>query len=97
MVKILLSLPDDVLREIDDYRNKKGMKRNKFFLKALDSYFMVLKSGEYFDKRKDAVNRIKETSEKIMKAGIKNWDPVKELRKSRDERADELLSRWEKD
>ena len=97
MAKILLSLPDDILKEIDDYRNKKGMKRNKFFLKALDNYFMVLKSGEYFDKRKGAVNRIKKTSEKIMKSGVKNWDPQKELRKFRDERADELLGRWEKE
>ncbi len=97
MAKILLSLPDEVLKEIDDYRNKKGMKRNKFFLKALDNYFMVLKSGEYFDKRKDAVKRIKKTREKIMKTGIKDWDPIKELRNVRDSRGDELLSRWEKD
>jgi hypothetical protein len=30
-----------------------------------------------------------------MKAGIKDWDPVKEIRKFRDESADELLKRWE--
>ncbi len=97
MAKILLSLPDDILKKVDDYRNKKGMKRNKFFLKALDNYFMVLKSGEYFDKRKNAVNRIKKTREKIMKTGIKDWDPIKELRNVRDSSGDELLSRWEKD
>jgi len=97
MAKILLSLPDDVLKEIDGYRNKKGIKRNQFFLKAVDNYFMVLKSVEYFDKRKNAVESIKKTSEEIMKAGIKNWDPTKEIRKARDERADELLGRWGKD
>lgn len=97
MAKVLLSLPDDILKEIDDYRNKNGLKRNQFFLKAVDNYFTVLQSEEYFDKRKNAAGRIKKTSERIMKAGIKKWDPVKEIRKIRDKSADKLLRRWEKD
>ncbi len=97
MAKILLSLPDEILKEIDDYRNKKGIKRNHFFLKAIDNYFLVLKSGEYYEKRKDAAGRIKKTSEKIMEAGIEDWNPVKEIRKARDESADKFLGRQEKD
>lgn len=97
MAKILLSLPDEILKEVDDYRNKRGMKRNKFFLEALDNYFIALKSEEYFDRRKNAVKRIKKTREKIKKIGIKNWDPIRELRDARDSRGNELLNRWEDD
>jgi len=50
---------------------------------------------EYFDRRKKVVERIKKTSEKVMKAGIKDWNPAGEIRKFRDGRADELLKRWE--
>jgi len=57
----------------------------------------VLRSEEYFNKKKNTVENIKKTSEKIMNTGINNWDPVKELRKFRDEGADTLLKRWKKD
>ncbi|MFZ3106408.1 MAG: hypothetical protein WA105_03405 [Candidatus Hydromicrobium sp.] len=95
MAKILLSIPDEVLEEIDRYKERKKIKRSQFFLEAIDNYFKVLMTEEYFDRRKKAVERIKKTSKKIMKAGIKDWDPVKEIRKFRDGRADELLKRWE--
>ena len=65
MAKVLLSLPDDILKEIDDYRNKKGLKRNQFFMDAVKSYFMMQGRDEYFNKRKIAVINIKETSETI--------------------------------
>lgn len=95
MAKILLSIPDEVLEEIDRYKERKKIKRSQFFLEAIDNYFKVLMTEEYFDRRKKAVERIKKTSEKVMKAGIKDWDPVKEIRKFRDGHADELLKRWE--
>ena len=95
MAKILLSIPDEVLEKIDRYKERKKIKRSQFFLEAIDNYFKVLMAEEYFDRRKKAVERIKKTSKKVMKAGIKDWDPVKEIRKFRDERADKLLKRWE--
>ena len=95
MAKILLSIPDEVLEKIDRYKERKKIKRSQFFLKAIDNYFKVLMTEEYFDRRKKAVERIKKTSKKVMEAGIKDWYPVKEIRKFRDERADELLKRWE--
>ncbi|MBL7060510.1 MAG: hypothetical protein ISS13_01600 [Actinobacteria bacterium] len=95
MAKILLSIPDEVLEEIDRYKERKKIKRSQFFLEAIDNYFKVLMAEEYFDRRKKAVERIKKTSKKIMKAGIKGWDPASEIRKFRDRRADELLKRWE--
>ena len=95
MAKILLSIPDEVLEEIDRYKERKKIKRSQFFLEAIDNYFKVLVTEEYFDRRKKAVERIKKTSKKVMKAGIKDWDPAGEIRKFRDKRADELLKRWE--
>ncbi|MBE3113296.1 MAG: hypothetical protein IMZ49_01570 [Actinobacteria bacterium] len=95
MAKILLSIPDEVLEKIDRYKGRKKIKRSQFFLEAIDNYFKVLMTEEYFDRRKKAVERIKKTSKKIMKVGIKDWDPAGEIRKFRDERADELLKRWE--
>lgn len=46
------------------------------------------------DRKKKAVESIKKTSEEIMSLGIKDWDPVAEIRKFRDTHADELLERW---
>jgi hypothetical protein len=95
MAKILLSLPDDVLQKIDDYRKEKGLKRNQFFMDAVDSYFLLKKRKDYFLKREKAAARIKNTGEMLGK--IKDWDPVGELRKSRDSRANGLLKNWEND
>jgi metal-responsive CopG/Arc/MetJ family transcriptional regulator len=95
MAKILLSLPDDVLQKIDDYRKKRGLKRNKFFLDAVDRYFLLENRKNYFLKRKGAVISIKNTGERLKK--IRDWDPVGELRKSRDTRANRLLKNWEND
>jgi metal-responsive CopG/Arc/MetJ family transcriptional regulator len=97
MAKVLLSIPDEELKKIDDYRKKKGLKRNKFFMNAVEVFFQNKKKEEYFYKRKKAVESIKLTSDEIMELGIKDWDPVKELRKARDERAEELLKRWDAD
>lgn len=97
MVKILLSIPDEILEKIDRYKKRKKIKRSQFFLQAVDNYFKSIMVEEYFDRRKKAVESIKETSKKVMKAGIKDWHPTDELRKSRDRRAAELLKRWEKD
>jgi metal-responsive CopG/Arc/MetJ family transcriptional regulator len=97
MAKVLLSIPDEELKKIDDYRKKKGLKRNQFFMEAANSYFKDMEKEQYFSRRKQAVNNIKITSEEIMKLGIKDWDPVKELRKVRDGRAEELLKRWDRD
>jgi metal-responsive CopG/Arc/MetJ family transcriptional regulator len=97
MAKVLLSLPDEILKEIDEYRSKRGLKRNQFFMDAVRSYFILQKRDEYFKNRKKAVDNIRKTSKRIMDLDLKDWDPVRELRKARDERANELLKRWETD
>jgi len=94
MTKILLSIPEEILAKIDEYKDKKKIKRNQFFINAIESYFKTLWEEEYFQRKRRAVESIKKTREEIMSLGIKDWDPVAEIRKFRDTRADELLKRW---
>jgi len=95
MAKVLLSIPDEVLDKIDRYKERKKIKRSQFFLEAINNYFKTIMVEEYFNRRKKVVERIKKTSEKVMKAGIKDWDPADEVRKFRDQRASKLMKRWE--
>jgi metal-responsive CopG/Arc/MetJ family transcriptional regulator len=94
MAKILLSIPDEILTKIDEYKDKKKIKRNRFFIDAVESYFQNLWEEEYFERKKRAVESIKKTSKEIMSLDIKDWDPVAEIRKFRDTHTDELLKRW---
>ena len=87
MAKVLVSLPDEVLREIDEYRNNKGLKRNQFFIDAVNTFFLMKKRDEYFIRKKNAIKDIKRIQESMKKYDLKGWDPVKEIRKARDERA----------
>jgi hypothetical protein len=49
---------------------------------------------EYINLRKNDLSELKKKQESN-ESRHKNWDPVKEIRKFRDESADELLKRWE--
>ena len=71
MAKVLLSIPDELLEKIDKYRDKKKIKRNQFFINAVEKYFQTIWEDEYFERKKKAFESIKKTSEKIMSLGIK--------------------------
>lgn len=94
MAKILLSIPDEILTKVDEYRKSKKIKRNQFFINAVENYFKSLWEEEYFERKRKAIESIKKTREEIMRLGIKDWDPVEEIRRFRDTSADELLKRW---
>ncbi|MBM3700374.1 MAG: hypothetical protein FJW68_05600 [Actinobacteria bacterium] len=94
MAKILLSIPDDLLEKIDRTKDAKKIKRNQFIINAVEKYFLMLWEEDYFERKKRALESMKKTREKIMSLGIKDWDPVAEIRRLRDGRADELLERW---
>jgi hypothetical protein len=95
MAKILLSIPDEFLKEIDEHRELKKSNRSQFFIDAIKNYFKKMEEDEYFERKKKAFDRIEQISDEIMSLGIKDWDPVKEIREFRDSRAEELLKRWE--
>jgi len=94
VAKILLSIPDDLLEKIDRTKDAKKIKRNQFIINAVEKYFLMLWEEDYFLRKKRALESMKKTREKIMSLGIKDWDPVAEIRRLRDGRADELLERW---
>jgi len=94
VAKILLSIPDDLLEKIDRTKDAKKIKRNQFIINAVEKYFLMLWEEDYFERKKRALESMKKTREKIMSLGIKDWDPVAEIRRLRDGRADELLERW---
>ena len=55
---------------------------------AVDTFFMMIrKEMNIFKKEKMLWKVLKRPGEEIMKLDLKDWDPVKELRKARDERA----------
>lgn len=93
MAKILLSIPDEMLTKIDEYKDKKRIKRNQFFIDAIENYFKSLWEEEYFERKKKAFESIKKTSEKIMSLGIKDWDPVAEIRNIRESAEKEILKK----
>lgn len=94
MAKVLLSIPDEFLREIDEHRELKKLNRSQFFIDAIKNYFKKMEEDEYFERKKKAFDRIEQISDEIMSMGIKDWHPVKEIREFRDSRAEELLKRW---
>lgn len=96
MAKILLSIPDEILAKIDEYRSKKKIKRNQFFTDAVESYFQTLWEEEYFERKKKAFERIQKIRQKIMSLGIKDWDPVAEIRKIRESAEKEVLKKFKK-
>jgi len=90
MAKILLSIPDEVLEKIDKYRDKKKIKRNQFFIDAVEKYFETLWEDDYFERKKQAFERIQKIRQKI---GIKDWDPVAEIREIRESAEKEVLKK----
>ena len=94
MAKILISVPDEMLAKIDEIKNRKKIKRNQLFINAVENYFISLWEEDYLERKRRAVESIIKTSDEIMSLGIKDWDPVAEIRKFRDTPADELLAKW---
>jgi len=93
MAKINISIPDDFLKEIDKYKEYRKVNRSQFLIDAARAYFDVIEDKEALERRRDAIKRLKKTSEKIMKLGIKDWDTTAEVRKMRDLREKEMKRR----
>jgi metal-responsive CopG/Arc/MetJ family transcriptional regulator len=93
VAKILLSISDEMLEKINKYKDRKKIKRNKFIVEAIENYFDSLWEEEYLERKKKASESIKKTRDYIMSLGIKDWDPVKEIRKFRDSAESETLKR----
>ncbi|HEY4662486.1 MAG TPA: hypothetical protein VIH07_02270 [Candidatus Humimicrobiaceae bacterium] len=95
MVKINVSIPEDFLTEIDKYKKIKNITRSQFIINAAKNYFDTIESALALERKKDAVSRLKNTRQEIMKliSTKKEIDVVEELRKMRTERGKEIEKR----
>ena len=95
MVKINISIPENFLVEIDRYKKIKKVTRSQFIIDAAKSYFNTIESALAAERKKNAINRLKETRQEIMKliSTKEEIDVVEELRKMRSERGEEIEKR----
>jgi len=95
MVKINVSIPEDFLTEIDKYKKIKNITRSQFLIDAARNYFNAIESLLALERKKDAINRLKNTRQEITKliSTKKEIDVVEELRKMRSERGEEIERR----
>ncbi|MGM0367343.1 MAG: hypothetical protein ACQEP2_02045 [Actinomycetota bacterium] len=94
MSVVNISLPETFLQKIEKYRKVKGENRSDFFKKAAELYFNEIEKEMFFKKRKKAIEKLMEIGYKERKKGtFKGIDFVKEIRKMREERTNELLGR----
>lgn len=95
MVKINVSIPEDFLTEIDRYKKIKNITRSQFLIDAARNYFNAIESALALERKKDAVRRLKNTRQEIMKLlpTGERIDVVEELRVMRSERGKEIEKR----
>ena len=95
MVKINVSISEDFLIEIDKYKKIKNITRSQFLVDAARNYFNAIESALALERKKDAVGRLKNTRQEIMKLLPieKKIDVAEELRVARSERGKEIEKR----
>jgi metal-responsive CopG/Arc/MetJ family transcriptional regulator len=95
MAVINISIPEDTLKKVDNYKKIIQKNRSEFFADAVRSYFNQVEEYIAFEKRKKAIQRLMKIGERLQKEGVfkEDFDVVEEIRRSRQERTDELLRR----
>ncbi len=82
-MKINITLPENELSRIDEYRKQEGTTRSGLILRALRSYIKRKEEEVAQRMRRLAIQRASSDIRKLrVKAG--NWDGVAEIRKWRD-------------
>ena len=94
MAIINISIPSEILEEVDRYKKIINKNRSEFFSDAVKLYFGKIDEYIAFEKRKKAVKNLMKINEQIRKEGLfKGIDFVEEIRNLRQARTDELLKR----
>ena len=94
MAVINISIPDEFLAKVDEYKNLVKEKRSEFFINAAKLYFKKIEEKIYFERRKKAFKELQAIIKELWDKGmVEEFDPVEEIRKMRDERTKELLKR----
>jgi len=94
MAIINISIPPELLEQVNKYKKIVNKNRSEFFADAAKLYFGKIDEYIAFENRKKAVKKLMKINEQIKKEGLfKGVDFVKEIRNLRQARTDELLRR----
>jgi len=94
MAIINISIPSELLEQVNKYKSIVNKNRSEFFADAVKLYFGKIDEYIAFENRKKAVKKLMKINEQIKKEGsFKGVDFVKEIRDLRQERTNELLRR----
>lgn len=85
MAKINISIPRDILDEIDKLSREENMTRSELLRTAFKTYLEVLSAKKQEKKRQQAIKRAIQAQDEIRQE-VGDMDLIKELRKWRDER-----------
>ncbi len=85
MVRINLSISEELLKEVDSYRCIVKENRSAFMAKALENYFNLIDREVLDKRRKKAIEEVRESRKKIS-GKLSGWDPTSDIRKMRESR-----------
>ena len=85
MAKINISIPQEILDEIDALRKEENMTRSELIRKAFQTYVEVLAAKKRERKKRNGIERAVELQDEIRQI-IGDMDLVKDLRDWRDRR-----------
>jgi metal-responsive CopG/Arc/MetJ family transcriptional regulator len=85
MARINISIPEEIIKKVDTYKEMVKISRSGFILNALENYFTQVERKLLEDKKKDAYQSILSLREMVSPL-FKGWDSTSEIRKLRDTR-----------
>jgi len=92
MAVVNISIPEEILKKVDNYKKVINKNRSEFVAEAVKKYFEQIDHYIAFKKQKKSINNLMSLGEKLWREGVfDNVDAVRDIRKLRQERTDELL------
>lgn len=85
MAKVNISIPDEILEELDNKRKEGKINRSEFLKRAAKTYLQVLEDEKAEEEKRTGIEKAIEIQDKIRNK-IGKWDAVEELRKLRESR-----------
>jgi metal-responsive CopG/Arc/MetJ family transcriptional regulator len=85
MAKVNISLPDEILEEVDNKRKEKKINRSEFLRRAATTYLHVLEDEKAEEEKKKGIEKAIELQDEI-RSKIGKWDAIETLRKFRESR-----------
>ena len=83
MSKINVSLPQEILRQIDQARIEGKLSRSEFFRQASQSYLQSLERKKREEEKRQGIEKAIQLQDKIRER-VGHWDALGELRKMRE-------------